>query len=106
MTTTPTTPTEAVTAALAAHPEASAAELAEAAGIGGSTVSKCLASLERDGIAVRAATKAVGASPIAGRSPRALARPSPVPRMFARRPTSRAPLVSTRASCPRSCSTT
>ena len=53
MTTTPTTPTEAVTAALAAHPEASAAELALAAGIGGSRASKCLASLERDGIAVR-----------------------------------------------------
>jgi predicted ArsR family transcriptional regulator len=53
MTTTPTTPTEAITAALAAHLEASAAELAEAAGIGGSTASKCLASLERDGIAVR-----------------------------------------------------
>jgi DNA-binding MarR family transcriptional regulator len=53
MTTTPTTPTEAVTAALAAHPEASAAELAGVAGIGGSTASKCLAALERDGIAVR-----------------------------------------------------
>jgi biotin operon repressor len=53
MTTTPTTPIEAVTAALDAHPEASAAELAEAAGIGDSTASKCLASLERDGIAVR-----------------------------------------------------
>ena len=53
MTTTPMTATEAITAALAAHPEASAAELAEAAGIGGSTASKCLASLERNGVAVR-----------------------------------------------------
>jgi DNA-binding MarR family transcriptional regulator len=53
MNTTPTTPTEAVTAALAAHPESSAAELAEAAGIGGSTASKYLADLERDGVAVR-----------------------------------------------------
>ena len=53
MTTAPTTPIEAITAALAEHPEASAAELAEAAGIGGSTASKCLASLERDGTAVR-----------------------------------------------------
>jgi biotin operon repressor len=53
MTTTSMTATEAITAALAAHPEASAAELAEAAGIGGSTASKCLASLERDGMAVR-----------------------------------------------------
>ena len=34
-------------------PEVSAAELAEAAGIGGSTASKCLASLERDGMAIR-----------------------------------------------------
>jgi DNA-binding IclR family transcriptional regulator len=47
------TATEAITAALAAHPEASAAELAKAAGIGCSTASKCLASLERDGMAVR-----------------------------------------------------
>ena len=53
MSTTPMTPTEAITAALAAHPEASAAELAEATGIGGSTASKCLASLEREGIVVR-----------------------------------------------------
>jgi biotin operon repressor len=53
MNTTPTTPTEAVTATLAAHPESSAAELAEAAGIGGSTASKYLAALERDGVAVR-----------------------------------------------------
>ena len=53
MTTTPMTATEAITASLAAYPEASAAELAEAAGIGGSTASKCLASLERDGMAVR-----------------------------------------------------
>lgn len=53
MNTTATTPTEAVTAALAAHPESSAAELAEAAGIGGSTASKYLAALERDGVAVR-----------------------------------------------------
>jgi DNA-binding transcriptional ArsR family regulator len=53
MTTAPTTPIEAITAALAEHPEVSAAELAEAAGIGGSTASKYLASLERDGIAVR-----------------------------------------------------
>ena len=53
MNTTPTTPTEAITAALAAHPESSAAELAEAAGIGGSTASKHLATLERDGIVVR-----------------------------------------------------
>ena len=53
MTTAPTTPIEAITAALAEHPDASVAELAEAAGIGGSTASKCLASLERDGTAVR-----------------------------------------------------
>ena len=53
MNTTPKTPTEAVTAALAAHPDSSAAELAEAAGIGGSTASKYLAALERDGVAVR-----------------------------------------------------
>ncbi|MGD0286031.1 MAG: winged helix-turn-helix transcriptional regulator [Acidimicrobiales bacterium] len=53
MNTTPTTPIEAITTALAAHPESSAAELAEAAGIGGSTTSKHLATLERDGIAVR-----------------------------------------------------
>ena len=37
MNTTPKTPAEAVTAALAAHPDSSAAELAEAAGIGGAT---------------------------------------------------------------------
>ena len=53
MTTTSMTATEAITAALVAHPEASATELAEAAGIGGSTASKCLASLERDGTVVR-----------------------------------------------------
>ena len=53
MNTTPTTPTEAITAALAAHPESSAAELAEATGLGGSTASKHLATLERDGTVVR-----------------------------------------------------
>jgi predicted ArsR family transcriptional regulator len=53
MNTTPTTPIEAITAALAAHPESSAAELAEVVGIGGSTASKNLATLERDGVVVR-----------------------------------------------------
>jgi DNA-binding MarR family transcriptional regulator len=53
MNTTPTTPIEAITTALAAHPESSAAELVEAAGIGGSTTSKHLATLESEDIAVR-----------------------------------------------------
>ena len=53
MNTTPTTPIEAITAALTAHPESSVAELAETAGIDGSTASKHLATLERDGVAVR-----------------------------------------------------
>jgi predicted transcriptional regulator len=46
---------EAVTAALAAHHDATAAELAEAAGVGQSTAAKALAVLEADGRAVRLA---------------------------------------------------
>jgi hypothetical protein len=55
-TTTSTTPTpaDAIGAALSAHPGATAAELAEVAGIGRSTAAKCLAALERAGTARRA----------------------------------------------------
>ncbi|MBV9660763.1 MAG: hypothetical protein JO337_06360 [Acidimicrobiales bacterium] len=44
---------EAVAAVLAAHPNATAAELADAAGIGQSTATKALAALEADGRAHR-----------------------------------------------------
>ena len=100
MNTTPTTPIEAITTALAAHPESSAAELAEAAGIGGSTTSKHLATLERDGIAVRRPGDAEGGRRVADRW-----EASPPPRA-PRQPTARARLDSTRASCPRSYWTT
>jgi hypothetical protein len=53
-TTTPTpTPTDAIGAALSAHPGATAAELAEVAGIGRSTAARCLAALEQTGTARR-----------------------------------------------------
>lgn len=52
--TTPTTTTEKVLAALTAHPGTTAADLAELAGLGRSTVTKQLAALERDGQATRA----------------------------------------------------
>lgn len=45
---------DAVAAALAAHPGATAAELAEAAGVGQSTAAKTLAALEAEGRARRA----------------------------------------------------
>ncbi|MGH9127478.1 MAG: helix-turn-helix domain-containing protein [Acidimicrobiales bacterium] len=48
-------PADAVAAALAAHPGATAADLAEAAGIGRSTAAKALAALERHGGARRSA---------------------------------------------------
>jgi predicted transcriptional regulator len=44
---------EAVAAALATHPGVTAAELAEAAGVGQSTAAKALAALEADGRATR-----------------------------------------------------
>ncbi|MBV9660784.1 MAG: hypothetical protein JO337_06465, partial [Acidimicrobiales bacterium] len=44
---------EAVAAVLAAHPNATATELADAAGIGQSTATKALAALEADGRARR-----------------------------------------------------
>jgi hypothetical protein len=52
---TPTSPTaaEAVAAALADHPGSSAAELSEIAGVGQSTATKTLATLEADGRASR-----------------------------------------------------
>ena len=54
-TTTSTTPTpaDAIGVALSAHPGATAAELAEVAGIGRSTAAKCLAALEQAGTARR-----------------------------------------------------
>ena len=54
-TATPTThtPAEALAAALAAHPGATAAELAEVAGIGQSTAAKALAAMEHEGTARR-----------------------------------------------------
>ncbi len=56
-TATPTThtPAEALAAALAAHPGATAAELAEVAGIGRSTAAKALAAMEHHGTARRGA---------------------------------------------------
>lgn len=53
MPTTTKSPMDAVTAALAAHPEATAADLATAAGVGRSTAGKCLAILEAAGQATR-----------------------------------------------------
>jgi DNA-binding IclR family transcriptional regulator len=50
---TTTNPAEAVTSALSDHPEATAAQLAELAGIGRSTANKFLAALEREGKVVR-----------------------------------------------------
>ncbi len=53
--TTPTKPTpDTVAAALVAQPGATAAELAEAAGIGRSTAAKALAAMEQEGTARRA----------------------------------------------------
>ncbi|MGH9104246.1 MAG: MarR family transcriptional regulator [Acidimicrobiales bacterium] len=54
-TSTPTkqTPADTIAAVLAAHPGASAAELAEAAGIGRSSASKALAAMEQQGTARR-----------------------------------------------------
>ena len=109
MNTTSMTATEAITAALAAHPEASAAELAKAAGIGGSTASKCLASLERDGMAVRQSGRPRGRTacrrPLGTRRQGCLDRArgrggAPAADEDAARPDC------TKASCPRSCSTT
>lgn len=56
-TATPTkqTPAETVAAALAVHPGATAAELAEVAGIGRSTAAKALAAMEHEGRARRSA---------------------------------------------------
>ncbi len=53
--TTPTkqTPAEAIAECLAAHPGATAAELADAAGVGRSTAAKCLAAMEQQGTARR-----------------------------------------------------
>jgi len=51
--TTTTNPAEAITSALGEHPESSAAELAEVAGIGRSTANNFLAALERAGKVVR-----------------------------------------------------
>lgn len=51
--TTKTTSAEAIIAALTDHPSSTAAEVADAAGIGGSTASKGLAALEQDGTVVR-----------------------------------------------------
>ena len=53
MTTKSTTSAEAIISALTDHPNSTAAELADAAGIGGSTASKGLAALEQDGTVVR-----------------------------------------------------
>ena len=50
---TTTNPAQAITSALADHPEATAAQLAELAGIGRSTANKFLAALEREGAVVR-----------------------------------------------------
>jgi predicted transcriptional regulator len=52
---TTTNPTEAITSALTDHTEATAAQLAELAGIGRSTANKFLAALEREGKVVRRA---------------------------------------------------
>jgi predicted transcriptional regulator len=53
MTTKSTTSAEAIISALTDHPNSTAAELADAAGIGGSTASKGLATLEQDDTVVR-----------------------------------------------------
>ena len=55
MTTATPTPAEAIAAALGAHPGATAAELAEVAGIGRSTAAKALAAMEHHGTARRGA---------------------------------------------------
>jgi len=54
-TSTTQTPAEALVAALGAHPGATAAELAEVAGIGRSTAAKALAAMEHHGTARRGA---------------------------------------------------
>ena len=53
MTTKSTTSAEAIISALTDHPNSTAAELADATGIGGSTASKGLAALEQDGKVLR-----------------------------------------------------
>lgn len=50
-----TNPTTAITEALGEHPGTTAADLAATVGIGRSTANKCLAALEREGIAQRVA---------------------------------------------------
>lgn len=80
-TATPTeqTPAEAIAECLAAHPGATAAELADAAGIGRSTAAKSLAAMEHQGTARRSAgvATAAGGCRTAGTPPSAPPTPPP-----------------------------